>query len=171
MRRSGGRVGMWRKRPPWLCCIRPALRSGMMYIAIQPEWCRGHPLKDKINNCSLGHLSNTLPRVSCISGTSVGLPEEKRRSYELLLEYLMGSWKIQQYVYIVLISSKGGIALLHPKLSYLWRRKCLAAIKTGSLSSEDTLFDLPSKEIHLCAYTHTTKHRGAYQLMPLLVWL
>ena len=81
---------------------------------------------------------NKLPRVSCISGTFCGAPREKVRSYKLFLEYVMGSWKIQKYVSVVLISSRGAIALIHPKLSYLWWRRCLATIKPSSLSSEDT---------------------------------
>lgn len=41
----------------------------------------------------------------------VGLPEEKARFYQLFLEYLIESWKIQIDVSVALPSSRGAIAV------------------------------------------------------------
>lgn len=50
----------------------------------------------KTSNCYLGHLSNYLLTVSCISGTFCGAPRKEVRSCKMFLTCLIGSWKIQK---------------------------------------------------------------------------
>lgn len=57
---------------------------------------------------------NNLPRVCASQKQCVGLPQEKVKSDELFLKCLMGSWKIQKYVSVVLTSCRVAIALILP---------------------------------------------------------
>lgn len=63
----------------------------------------------------LNYLSYNLLRVCASQKHFVGLPEQKVRSDELFLKCLMGSWKIQKYVSVVLTSSRGAMAVIHPQ--------------------------------------------------------
>lgn len=144
-----------------ICCIVWGQNYDLgwwLLLSIRND-AEGITLKDVVSHCYLGHLSNKLPRVSCISGTFCGAPREKVRSYKLFLEYLVGSGKIQKYVSVWLISSRGAIALLHPKLSYLWWRRCLATVKPSSLSPEDTPLTSLVKKC-TCTYMQYNQARG-----------
>ena len=158
---SGGRVRVWSNWLHLLYCIRPEWWPGMVNIAIQLEWCLWTIWSAVVIQ---GICLTTCPGFCASQKHFVGLPEQKVRSDELFLKCLMGSWKIQKYVSVVLTSSRGAMAVIHPQT--------LIPLVEEMLGSNKTWFTVMRRHLSLTSlvkkYTcaHTTKHVGAYLLSP-----